>query len=90
VLHLLQPATFSWTLGLVHGGGGGGGAVDKTICLLLFNYVALEPTRASTLSVNVEAREIKLIADAVCVILLAILCIKCLTVCIFVCWVKPL
>jgi hypothetical protein len=71
-------------------GGEGGSAVDKTACLLLFIYVALEPICASTVSVNDEAQEVELIVDAVCVSLLAVLCIKCLTVCVFVRWVKPL
>jgi len=55
MLHLPQPATFTWNLWHVLGGGS---AVDKTTCLLLFNYVALEPICASTVSVNDEAQEV--------------------------------
>ena len=39
-------------------GSEGGSAVDKTVCLLLFNYVALELICASTVSVNDEAQEV--------------------------------
>jgi hypothetical protein len=39
-------------------GGEGGSAVDKTMCLLLFNYVTLEPLCGSTVSVNDEAQEV--------------------------------